>query len=124
MASALRSIAAGAVAAGVAAPLVRHRLGLPPIAVSLLAWQAPLALVLACPPSRRRAAGVYTVQMLAYMAHYDMPDDDPDALRRRLRVIYPIRADTVIGLGETPTVRLQRSLGRRGRVLAHDTVLS
>ena len=43
---------------------------------------------------------------------------------RRLRVRYPMRADRVIGLGEIPTVRLQRALGPPGEVRPHDTVLS
>jgi membrane-associated phospholipid phosphatase len=42
----------------------------------------------------------------------------------RVKVTYPIKADRVIGLGEIPTLRLQRALGRPGRVLTHDTALS
>jgi membrane-associated phospholipid phosphatase len=45
-----------------------------------------------------------------------MPDDDPDALLRRLKVEYPIRVDRVIGFGTVPTARLQRALGREGRI--------
>jgi membrane-associated phospholipid phosphatase len=54
--------------------------------------------------------------MWAYFAHFDMPDDDPDALMRRLKVEYPIAADRVIGMGTPPTTRLQRALdgGRVG----------
>ena len=62
--------------------------------------------------------------MWAYFAHFDMPDDDPDALLRRLKVDYPIRVDRVIGLGTTPTVRLQRVLGREGHVGALEYALS
>ena len=54
--------------------------------------------------------------MWAYFAHFDMPDDDPDALLKRLRVEYPIRVDRAIGLGTAPTVRLQRALGREGKI--------
>ena len=92
--------------------------------VSVLAWQAPAALTVAAPRTRLRDAGVYALQMWAYFAHYDMPDDDPDALLARLRVDYPIRADRLIGGGETPTARLQRALGREGRLLGHDYALS
>jgi membrane-associated phospholipid phosphatase len=53
-----------------------------------------------------------------------MPNDDPAQLLRRLKVDYPIRVDRAIGLGELPTHRLQRALGRPGRVLPHDTFLS
>jgi membrane-associated phospholipid phosphatase len=92
--------------------------------VTALAFQAPAALALATPRTRLRDAGIYALQMWAYYAHYDMPDDDPDALLKRLRVEYPIRADRAIGLGEAPTARLQRAFGRPGRLLAHDYALS
>jgi membrane-associated phospholipid phosphatase len=92
--------------------------------VSALAWQAPAALVVATRPSRLRAAAVYTLQMLSYLAHYDMPDDDPEWINRRLKIQYPITVDRLIGRGQVPTVRLQRALGKKGRVLRHDTALS
>ena len=112
-----------------AAPLVRRHItggkfGKRTAIVSALAWQAPAALVLATRPSRTRAVAVYALQMWAYIAHYDMPDDDPDWISRRLRVNYPIVADRLLGLGEIPTLRLQRSLGRPGRVRRHDTLLA
>jgi hypothetical protein len=121
---ALRKIAWGAVAVGVMAPLVRRRLRLPVPAVTLLAFQAPAALAVATPRTRLRDAGIYALQMWAYFAHYDMPDDDPDALLKRLHVKYPIRADRLIGGGQTPTNRLQRALGRPGRLRPHDYALS
>jgi membrane-associated phospholipid phosphatase len=92
--------------------------------VSVLSWQAPAALAVAEPRTRVRDAGIYALQMWAYYAHYDMPDDDADALLARLRVDYPIVADRAIGAGEVPTVRLQRALGRPGEVRVHDFVLS
>jgi membrane-associated phospholipid phosphatase len=122
---ALRTLAAGAVVAGVAAPLLRHRLKLPRPLVSALAWQAPYALTVAVPRTRVRDAGVYTLQMLAYLAHYEMPNDDPEALLRRLRVDYPIAVDRAIGRGLAPTVRLQRRLGgAEGTVRRHDLWLA
>jgi membrane-associated phospholipid phosphatase len=122
--SALRRAALGAVVVGALTPLVRKRLCLPKPVTSALAWQAPLALAIALPRTRARDAGIYALQMWAYIAHYEMPNDDPEALMRRLRVDYPIRVDRVLGLGETPTIRLQRALGRPGRVRPHDTLLS
>jgi hypothetical protein len=111
--------------AGVAAPLLRHRLKLRRPVVSALAWSAPYALTLAVPRSRGRDAGVYALQMFAYLAHYEMPNDDPDALLRRLRIDYPIRVDRAIGRGVPPTVRLQRRLGAgEGVVKRHDLWLS
>ncbi|MEA2378500.1 MAG: hypothetical protein QOI45_2007 [Thermoleophilaceae bacterium] len=63
-----------------------------------------------------RDAGIWALQMWAYFAHFDMPDDDPEALLRRLKVEYPIRVDRALGLGTLPTTRLQRALGREDRV--------
>ena len=97
---------------------------MPRPAVSVLAWQAPAALALALPRTKLRDAGIYFLQMWSYIAHYEMPHDDPERLAERLKVTYPIRADTVIGAGEPPTLRLQRALGRPGEVRAHDLALS
>jgi len=92
--------------------------------VSALSWPAPAALALALPRSRARDAGIYALQMWAYFAHFDMPDDDPEALLARLKVDYPVRADRVIGRGTLPTTRLQQALGRPGQLRAHDYALS
>jgi membrane-associated phospholipid phosphatase len=126
---ALRACAAAAVVAGFATPLVRRhltrgRIGKRTVLVSAATWQAPAALVLAARPSQLRGAAIYALQMWAYIAHYDMPDDDPDHIARRLRVRYPIQVDRLLGLGEIPTIRLQRALGRTGRLQRHDTALS
>jgi membrane-associated phospholipid phosphatase len=120
----IRRLALVAAAIGVATPLVRRRLDLPKPVTSVLAWQAPLAVAWALPRTRGRDAAIYALQMWAYIAHYEMPNDDPDELFERLRVDYPIRVDRVLGGGQMPTVRLQRALGREGRVLPHDTFLS
>jgi membrane-associated phospholipid phosphatase len=92
--------------------------------VTVLSAQAPVALAIAAPRTRWRDAGIYALQMWAYYAQYDMPDDDPAALFRRLRVDYPIRGDRALGLGECPTNRLQRALGRPGELRLHDYALS
>jgi membrane-associated phospholipid phosphatase len=122
--SALRRAALGAVVVGAITPLVRKQLNLPRPVTAALAWQAPFALAIAQPRTRARDAGIYALQMWAYIASYEMPNDDPDQLLRRVKVGYPIAVDRVIGLGETPTVRLQRLLGRPGTVRPHDTLLS
>jgi hypothetical protein len=125
----LRVAAALAVAGGFAAPLLRRhltqgRFGKKTAIVSAVSWQSPAALTWAMPPSRLRAAAVYALQMWAYIAHYDMPDDDPDWMERRMKFRYPIRFDEKVGLGQIPTLRLQKLLGRPGRVAPHDTALS
>jgi membrane-associated phospholipid phosphatase len=112
------------VAIGVVTPLVRHRLRLRAPVVSALTWPAPAALALAAPRTPLRDAAIYALQMWAYFAHFDMPDDDPEALLRRLKVDYPIEFDRAIAFGTTPTIRLQRSLGREGHVGPLDFGLS
>ena len=112
--TAIRAAAVTALAAGVAAPLVRRRLKLPPPVVTATAATAPFALCVLVPRSRARDIGTCVLQMWAYVATYEMPNDDPEALERRVRVAYPVRVDKVIGRGTTPTLRLQRALGRAG----------
>ena len=122
--SGLRRLALLAAAVGAAAPPLRRRLNLPKPLTSALAWEAPLAFAWSLPRTRVRDAAIYALQMWAYVAHYEMPNDDPDALQARVHVRYPIWIDTALGLGQTPSVRLQRALGRRGQVLPHDKFLS
>ena len=97
---------------------------MPPAVTSVVAWQAPLSVALAFPRTRVRDAAVYATQMWAYVVHYEMPNDDPEELLRRVHVRYPIRIDRAIGLGEVPTVRLQRALGREGDLHWYDTGLA
>ena len=106
----------GVVAVGIVTPLVRRRLNLRPPVVSALSWPAPVALSVAAHRTPLRDAGIYALQMWAYFEHFDMPDDDPEAFLKRVRVRYPAAIDRVIGLGEAPTVRLQRTLGSHGGV--------
>ena len=104
----LRAGAWGLVAAGVAAPLLRRRVKLPPAAVLGAAGLAVPALSVAAPRGRLRDAGMCALNMWAYLAAYEMPHDDPEALHRRVRIDYPIDVDRFIGFGTPPTVRLQR----------------
>jgi PAP2 superfamily len=115
LSTAIRAAAVTAIAAGVAAPLVRRRLKLPPPVVTATAATAPFALCVLVPRTRARDAAVCVLQMWAYLATYKMPNDDPEALERRVKVAYPVRADRFIGGRTTPTLRLQRLLGRPGR---------
>ena len=118
-----RAAAAAALALGIAAPLVRRRLKLPPAAVLGTAATAPVALCILFPRSRARDVGVVVLQMWAYLAGYEMPNDDPEALRRRVHVTYPVRIDRAIGLGTTPTVRLQRAFSTPGAFTTSEKVL-
>jgi hypothetical protein len=112
------------VVAGVAAPLVRKRVNAPPLVLQTVAFGAPLGLSVAMRRSRGRDVAVCVLQMWAYLAEYKSPHDDAEAQRRRVRVRYPILADRVIGLGELPSVRLQRAFASaEGRWRTHDRVL-
>ena len=105
---ALRRTAWALVVAGVAAPVLRRRVRLPRPVVAAAAWSAPVALCVVVPRSRSRDAATCVLQMWAYLAMYEMPADDPDALEARVRIDYPVRADRLIGLGELIGIRLQR----------------
>jgi membrane-associated phospholipid phosphatase len=111
--TAIRVAAATALAAGVAAPLLRRRLKLKPPVVAVTAGMAPFAFCVLVPRSRARDVATVLLQMWAYLALYKMPADDPEALEARVYVDYPVTIDRAIGRGTPPTLRLQRALGSR-----------
>ena len=104
---AIRAAAWALVAAGVAAPVVRRRAKLPRAAVLGASVLAVPALTVATPRTRVRDLALLGLNMWGYLAAYEMPNDDPEALARRVRIDYPIAIDRVLGLGVPPTVRLQ-----------------
>jgi membrane-associated phospholipid phosphatase len=112
---AVRAGAVGAVGAAVAVPFLRRRLKLPaPVTVAVVAT-GPLALAVLQPRSKRRDVALFALQMWAFTVAHELPYDDPERLRARLRTRYPIRIDRMIGGGRLPNARLQRALaGRRG----------
>jgi membrane-associated phospholipid phosphatase len=67
---------------------------------------------------------VCVLNMWAYIAAYEMPHDDPRRLAERARVRYPIVADRVLGLGELPSVRLQRAFSKPGAINGFERVLA
>jgi hypothetical protein len=111
---AIQATAWGVVAAGALAPLVRKRLPLPPLLTQTVAFAAPIGLCVATRRSRARDIATCSLQMWAYLAAYKSPHDDPAQQERRVRIDYPIAIDRALGLGELPTVRLQRALARVG----------
>ena len=62
--------------------------------------------------------------MWAFTMAHEVPYDDREALRRRLRIDYPIRLDRAIGGGELPNARLQRALAHPEEPHALDRFLS
>jgi membrane-associated phospholipid phosphatase len=91
----------------VAAPVLRRRVKLPPAAVLATSALSVPALAVAAPRSRARDAAMCCLNMWAYLAAYELPNDDPARLEARVRIDYPIAIDRVLGLGVPPTVRLQ-----------------
>jgi membrane-associated phospholipid phosphatase len=91
----------------VAAPVLRRRVKLPPVAVLGASALSVPALAVAAPRSRARDVAMCCLNMWAYLAAYELPNDDPDRLEARVRVDYPIAVDRILGLGVPPTVRLQ-----------------
>lgn len=117
--------AAGAVLAGsVALPLLRKRLRIGKAATAAAAFAGPLALSVLEPRTDRRDIALYALQMWAFTIAHELPYDDPDRLRERLRIHYPIKADRVIGGGELPNARLQRALGSADGTTALDRFLT
>ncbi len=98
-------------------------MSLPRTAVLGTAAVAPVALAVAAPKGRIRDAGVCALQMWAYLAAYEMPHDDPEALAQRVHVHYPITIDRIIGLGQIPTARLQHTFSTPGRIRHFERVL-
>ena len=84
---------------------------------------APAALCVALPRSRGRDAAVCMLNMWAYVAAYEMPHDNAERQAARVRVDYPIVIDRVLGLGEQPTLRLQRAFANPGTVNRFERVL-
>ncbi len=111
------------IAVGVAAPIVRRRAKLKPPVVAAMAWSAPVALCVATRRTPARDIGTLVLQMWAYFAMYEMPNDDPEALEARVRVAYPVKIDRALGLGIPPSLRLQRRLARPDGITRADQIL-
>ena len=112
----LRAGAWGVVGAAVAVPLLRKRLRVSgPVTIGACA-AGPLAVAVLYPRSRKRDVALYAMQMWAFTMVHELPYDDPDRLRVRLKARYPIVLDRMVGLGRLPNARLQRALSRLPRV--------
>jgi membrane-associated phospholipid phosphatase len=112
----VRGGAATVFAAAIAVPLLRRRLRIPaPLTVAACAG-GPLSLAVLYPRSKKRDVALYAMQMWAFIMVHEIPFDDPERLRSRLRSRYPIVSDRALGAGKLPNTRLQRRLARLPRV--------
>jgi membrane-associated phospholipid phosphatase len=102
-----------------ALPKLRSRLRIPRPAALVLLATGPAAVQLVLSRGRARNYATFLAQMWAYLRAFELTYDDPQALRQRLRIDYPIRVDRAIGCGVPPGIRLQamRSRSRRRRSL-------
>ena len=121
----VRGAAAATLAASVGVPLLRRRYGFPPAATVAATVAGPFATATLVRRTKLRDAALFAQQMWAFVMVHELPYDDPAALRRRLHVHYPIRADRAIGMGTLPNTRLQNALMRpRQEVGTIDRVLT
>jgi membrane-associated phospholipid phosphatase len=121
---AVRAGAFGAVGAAVAVPLLRRRLRIPTGLTVTAVAVGPLALAVLRPRSKRRDVVLFAMQMWAFTVAHELPYDDPERLKSRLRSLYPIRSDRLIGAGRLPNARLQRGLARLPQVGALNKFLA
>jgi membrane-associated phospholipid phosphatase len=122
--TAVRAAAVGSLVAAAVVPLVRKRLRVPPAVTVAAVASAPLALAVLRPRTRTRDVGIFVLQMWAFTVAHELPFDDPERLRDRLKIRYPIAADRALGGGDLPTHRLQRAFSRPGRPRARDVFLT
>ena len=116
--------ALGLVAAGTAWPHIRRKIR-PSVPLTLgTGTAAPFAVTMLMRRSRFRDALIVFEHMMLYFNLYTMPYDDPDALKQRVHIDYPIRLDRIIGLGKLPTVRMQEFLSGRKHTRKLDIGLS
>ena len=112
------------VGAAVVVPMLRKRFRIPAPATVAACATGPLALAVLWPRSKKRDVALFALQMWGFTMVHELPYDDADRLRARLRTRYPIVADRFIGGGELPTIRAQRSLAKLGRANLLDRVLT
>lgn len=91
----------------------RKRLHLPPYLTTGWMLAAPAVLARGFPRSATRDVTVWATHMWAYKTAFLLPHDDEQRHRERARLDTFLDIDRVIGLGQTPSERLQRRLRRK-----------
>ena len=108
----------------VGAVLARRRLRVPrPVTLAIVSV-APLAVAAATPRREWRYPATWLTYMWSFTVTWTLPYEQPEALRERLRVTYPIRIDSLLGLGTPPTVRLQRRFRKSATVSGLDRLVT
>lgn len=102
-----RAAGAAATMLALTAPTLHDRGRLPRAATLVALAAGPPGIATVLPLGRIRAFSTYLMQMWAYLRAFELTYDEPERLRRRLRVEYPIAADRWLGAGVPPGVRLQ-----------------
>jgi membrane-associated phospholipid phosphatase len=121
---AVRAGGLASVGGAVAVPFLRKRMNIPtPVTVAAVAV-GPLALAVLQPRTKRRDVALFALQMWAFTIAHELPYDDPERLRSRLRSRYPIVVDRVIGAGRLPNARLQRAAARLPQVKLVNQILT
>ncbi len=84
----------------------------------------PLAVAAALPRSKLEYGATWASYLWLFKVAWEIPYDKPQKLHPRLRVRYPIRVDSLIGVGEPPGARLQQALRRAPRLTALDATFT
>ncbi len=84
----------------------------------------PVGTAILWPRTKPRDAVLFAQQMWAFTVVHEIPYDNPERLRERLKVRYPVRADRVIGMGRLPNWRLQKWFARGDGPNAFDRLLT
>ena len=105
-------------------PLLRRRRRVPASLTVACVASGPFAIAILWPRTRVRDAFIFAAQMWAFIMVHELPYDEPDRLRARLRVRYPIRIDRAIGLGRLPNARLQSAFMRPEGISPLDRALT
>lgn len=112
------------VALSVGLVAARRRCHLPTLVSLGLVSAAPFATAVVLPRSRWRYGTVGVVYMWSFAVAWTLPYENREALRRRLRIDYPVRIDSVLGFGVPPTQRLQRAFRDPNRVTKMDRAVT
>ncbi len=121
---AVRAGAGAALGAAFAVPLLRKRLRIPPPVTVAACAAGPFAVAVLAPRTRKRDVAMFAMQMWAFTMAHEIPFDDEERARRRLRARYPIVSDRLLGAGALPGARLQRGLARLPGIRHLDRVLA